>query len=330
MIFGGVFILLLPRWFDEYKRERVDLLIRHAKSTGFDVLLLQEVSSLWYSAAIARYLIAEAAKVGFTHHYACPEAPSFPWATLGNSGLVVLSRHPVVQGAFLPFKAQSWFERHVVSRGALFVQISAPSGASNGASNDTADLSAPSGASSGASNGASNGASSGTSNGALNDTTDLFLFTTHLTSAPEVLFKGLNLSEAGAKMAVDRNSTGKDQMKEYLAFMRLQLAAHFNAAKKHLVVVAGDLNCKPTHDEYTWFADAVGAAAHPALPCGPLIDAWAGEWEPTFATIDKETGERTETRMTHAGECTPSALVGVGVGEIIFSVIILVVAKCSH
>jgi endonuclease/exonuclease/phosphatase family metal-dependent hydrolase len=270
MIFGGVFILLLPRWFDEYKRERVDLLIRHAKGTGFDVLLLQEVSSLWYSAAIARYLIAEAAKVGFTHHYACPEAPSFPWATLGNSGLVVLSRHPVVRGAFVPFKAQSWFERHVVSRGALFVQISAPSGAFNGASNDT---------------------------------TDLFLFTTHLTSAPEVLFKGLNMSEAGAKMAVDRNSTGKDQMKEYLAFMRLQLAAHFNAAKKHLVVVAGDLNCKPTHDEYTWFADAVGAAAHPALPCGPLVDAWAGEWEPTFATIDTETGERTETRMTHAGEC---------------------------
>ena len=270
MIFGGVFILLLPRWFDEYKRERVDLLIRHAKGTGFDVLLLQEVSSLWYSAAIARYLIAEAAKVGFTHHYACPEAPSFPWATLGNSGLVVLSRHPVVRGAFVPFKAQSWFERHVVSRGALFVQISAPSGASNGASNDT---------------------------------TDIFLFTTHLTSAPEVLFKGLNMSEAGAKMAVDRNSTGKDQMKEYLAFMRLQLAAHFNAAKKHLVVVAGDLNCKPTHDEYTWFADAVGAAAHPALPCGPLVDAWAGEWEPTFATIDTETGERTETRMTHAGEC---------------------------
>lgn len=109
----------------QQKRQRIDLLVDRAKERGWDVLVLQEVTSLWFTAKHRRYLIDRARAAGYRHVAACPERPTWP-ATLANSGLVVLSKHPVGDCAYLPYRSQGWFEACGVCRGALFVQLLPP------------------------------------------------------------------------------------------------------------------------------------------------------------------------------------------------------------
>ena len=95
----------LQRFQQQYKRERVDLLLQHLVSSGCDVCCVQECTTLWCSTSLRDYLLARAKEAGFEHSALSPAGPSFP-ATFANSGLLVLSRLRVTDSAFVAFKHQ--------------------------------------------------------------------------------------------------------------------------------------------------------------------------------------------------------------------------------
>ena len=68
----------------------------------------------------SRYTEKNLAAIGYTHSYACPDLPSGMrgkgTALLGNSGLIILSKTPILRGAYHRFNKQAAFEFHCVDR----------------------------------------------------------------------------------------------------------------------------------------------------------------------------------------------------------------------
>ena len=77
---------------------------------------MQEVYGAWYSAGYVDVAKILAKSAGYGHVLTAPPLPTWP-ATLMNSGLLIVSRYPIVERAFHNYKAQGWYERHMLLRG---------------------------------------------------------------------------------------------------------------------------------------------------------------------------------------------------------------------
>mmetsp|Transcript_20354 Transcript_20354/g.44077 ORF Transcript_20354/g.44077 Transcript_20354/m.44077 type:complete len:245 (-) Transcript_20354:50-784(-) len=67
-------------------------------------------------------LIDGASKQGFSHRAEAPSRPRFP-ATLANSGLLILSRYPVISTHTKFFRRQAWYDLFAVNRGVMHAEI---------------------------------------------------------------------------------------------------------------------------------------------------------------------------------------------------------------
>ena len=88
---------------------RIDYLLSLPELEKVDVLLLQEVSSTVLSSKYPRYFIKQACARGFVHHAMPPLLPTLP-AVFANSGLLIVSRHPIAETAFRAFKHRAPFD----------------------------------------------------------------------------------------------------------------------------------------------------------------------------------------------------------------------------
>jgi endonuclease/exonuclease/phosphatase family metal-dependent hydrolase len=266
-----------PSLQEQYKSERLHLLFSHVKRINPDAVALQEVTLLWWSTWYKRLIISSLEEQGYCHHIACPDLPSAMrlrgTATLANSGLMILSKYPIARHAYHRFSHQATFEAHVVDRGALFAEL---------------DLGP--------------------------EAPRAQLFTAHLASGGYVLMSSLNLdAKTQNAMVGQSNSYGLQQAHELAAFIRAQSTPSADAKsdcksnggevdgiasspgdsrrrREPFVVLAADLNIRPSHSEYPILAGCMHSLG--------LEDAWAGSWEPTFGTVD-ERGRPHEWLMTH-------------------------------
>ena len=120
------------------------------------------------------------------------------------------------------------------------------------------------------------------------------VFTAHMASGGMVLLAGMNMSvEAQEKLTGQGNGTGAQQGRELLEFVQAQGVPTIPAEPGVVTIVAGDLNMRPAHQEYTELAAGMRRLG--------LTDAWQGEWEPTFGTVD-ENGDSDEWLMTHRAD----------------------------
>lgn len=111
--------------FDDFKRERVDLLLRMLRErpdwAAADVVCVQECYGAIFGGGFPERLEAGARAQGFAHVARPASLPVFP-ATFGcNSGLLVLSKRPILRSRPVAFK---WnVEGFNVNRGAMHVEL---------------------------------------------------------------------------------------------------------------------------------------------------------------------------------------------------------------
>lgn len=112
--------------FDDFKRERIDLFLRMLRIrkewASVDVLCIQECyGALFVSGGYPERLISGAHSLGFVHVAKPSSCPAFP-AMLGmNSGLLILSKIPILWSHSLAFKSN--LEGGNVNRGVLHAEL---------------------------------------------------------------------------------------------------------------------------------------------------------------------------------------------------------------
>merc|ERR1712003_209503 len=111
--------------FDDFKRERVDYLLRMLRErpdwAKADVICIQECYGAILGGGFPERLEAGARAQGFTHVARPGSLPVFP-ATFGmNSGLLVLSKRPILRSHTVAFTWNA--EGFNVNRGAMHVEL---------------------------------------------------------------------------------------------------------------------------------------------------------------------------------------------------------------
>ena len=118
---------LADRFSQQWKRQRIDLLLREAARMQPDVVCFQELGALVWSQHHAQHLIAGFRKLGLIHHTASPLRPQYG-CQLAGSGHLLLSRFPITHSRWRYFRAQEVFEAPAVSRGFLFAELAVSDG----------------------------------------------------------------------------------------------------------------------------------------------------------------------------------------------------------
>ena len=109
---------------NERKHERMEHAVAELASTH-DVIVFQEMMSSWMGDAHPRALVAIGRRHGFRFSCRSPPHPTLP--SLGcSSGLVLLSKYPIVESSAHSFGTISWFDAFVVNRGVLQARIALP------------------------------------------------------------------------------------------------------------------------------------------------------------------------------------------------------------
>jgi len=116
---------LTPWWHEQYKEQRIQTFLDQIED--FDVICIQECVNMWFSSKHERTLLRGAEKLGFKYVAKTPSRPVFP-ATLANSGLLIISRWPIVNSASHIYAAQAWYDFFGVNRAAVYACVRAPSG----------------------------------------------------------------------------------------------------------------------------------------------------------------------------------------------------------
>jgi endonuclease/exonuclease/phosphatase family metal-dependent hydrolase len=82
-----------------------------------------------------------------------------------------------------------------------------------------------------------------------------------MASGGQVLMAGMNMSvDAQAKLTGQGNSTGAKQARELVEFVQENGPPSFPAEPGVVTIVAGDLNMRPSHQEYVEMASVRGSA----------------------------------------------------------------------
>lgn len=106
---------------NELKYERMEHAVGELAS-AHDVIVFQEMMSSWMGDTHPRALVAIGQKHGFRFFCRSPPHPTLP--SLGcSSGLVLLSKHPILKSSAQSFRTVSWFDAFVVNRGLLHARI---------------------------------------------------------------------------------------------------------------------------------------------------------------------------------------------------------------
>lgn len=111
---------------DDFKRERVDLFVRMLRSkpewADIDVICVQECyNGVICPGGYPEQLVQGAHACGFVHAAVPDRLPVFPATLAQNSGLLILSRLPIVRSAALTFGLHA--EAGGVNRGALHAEL---------------------------------------------------------------------------------------------------------------------------------------------------------------------------------------------------------------
>ena len=150
----------------------------------------------------------------YIHSYHCPDLPSgfrgCGTALFGNSGLMIVSKTPILRGAYHRFNKQAAFELHCVDRGALFAEVEGPEPGTK-LQVFTAHM-----------------ASGGM----------VVLAGLHLPPAVQDALTGQG------------NGTGVQQAHELTAFVKEHANPSVPPEPGVVTIVAGDLNMRPFHPEY--------------------------------------------------------------------------------
>lgn len=111
------FLLQAVKGYDDFKRERIRLFLEFVKQSNADVICVQECfeSWLWPSGHTAALLEGARAE-GF--HCSTPTVDFSSWSGM-NSGLLILSKIPIIQSTEHVFRSQFLLERFAVKRVAL-------------------------------------------------------------------------------------------------------------------------------------------------------------------------------------------------------------------
>ncbi|CAE8709245.1 unnamed protein product [Polarella glacialis] len=121
---------LAPLWwllgFNDFKRERIDALLEllavHEDLRQTDVLCVQECyGALLWDGGFPERLTEGARGLGFVHVVRSVKWPDFPAALAQNSGLLILSKRPIVKSSSLTFGIS--VEAANVNRGALHAEL---------------------------------------------------------------------------------------------------------------------------------------------------------------------------------------------------------------
>mmetsp|Transcript_17856 Transcript_17856/g.42726 ORF Transcript_17856/g.42726 Transcript_17856/m.42726 type:complete len:264 (+) Transcript_17856:237-1028(+) len=128
--FYGCALWLTPwrtRLCEQYKRERIEEWFKQVAALDPlpDVICIQEVTNLWFDSSYTSLILKKARELGFIHSSLPPLGPRFP-ATLANSGLIILSQHPLVSTGYHLFRNQAWFDLFAVNRGCLYAGVDVP------------------------------------------------------------------------------------------------------------------------------------------------------------------------------------------------------------
>jgi len=112
-------------WWDDWKRQRVDLLLEflgRKEHADLDVICIQECyDALVFPGGYPRLIAEGAAKLGFIHVARPSRLPDFPATLAQNSGLMILSKIPIVKTASRTFGFS--VETFNVNRGVMHVQL---------------------------------------------------------------------------------------------------------------------------------------------------------------------------------------------------------------
>eukprot|EP00808_Paulinella_micropora_P013498 g57595.t1 len=127
-LFGAVLYLLSGGAWSDHKRWRLQELV--PRLADYDVVCLQEVYGVWPVCGATdypRWLAKLAHEQGFPYVARPRSSPQFPSLSL-NSGLLILSKHPIRETQALSFAHQSAYEKWLVNRGALATKVTLPGG----------------------------------------------------------------------------------------------------------------------------------------------------------------------------------------------------------
>lgn len=110
-----------PPAFDEAKEERL-LHFCNEILPKYDVVCLQEVVSIYGFEGNVEQIREAAAKHGLIYSACSGRWPKFP-ALFLSSGLLIVSRYPIIKSEFRKFSQQAFFEWFMITRGALMAEV---------------------------------------------------------------------------------------------------------------------------------------------------------------------------------------------------------------
>eukprot|EP00505_MAST-04D_sp_SCG-Rhode-Island_P001039 Stramenopile-MAST_4_protein_1039 len=111
----------------DFKKERL-LAFAEDYFVDYDVVAVQELFEAWPKCCSSRYpqlLIHLAKEKGFEYH-AKPDGVHCP-SVAQQSGLLILSRYPIIESKHLVFGDQYFGDKYAVNRGAMYAKIELPS-----------------------------------------------------------------------------------------------------------------------------------------------------------------------------------------------------------
>jgi len=115
--FAGILLQQTIKGYDDFKRERIGLFLEFIKQSNCDVICVQECFESWlWPSGHAAALIEGAMAAGF--HCSAPTADFSTWSGM-NSGLLILSKIPILRSSEHVFRSQFLLERFAVKRVAL-------------------------------------------------------------------------------------------------------------------------------------------------------------------------------------------------------------------
>ena len=110
----------------DYKKKRIVCFVKNF-FVDYDIVAVQEIYEAIPNCFDAKYpdMLLECAKDYGFHYYAKPDGVSFP-SISNTSGLLILSKYPIIYQEHLVFKDQYFGDKYAVNRAMLYTKIKLP------------------------------------------------------------------------------------------------------------------------------------------------------------------------------------------------------------